>query len=150
LNNNFQISEWHKNDIPTVYEMVIQLAIFEKEPEAVVATLENYYQAFEDGIISGHFAKEKNGKIVGMTLYYEAFSTWKGKMLYLEDFYILSDYRNYGIGQKLFDAYSAEAKKRNCKMLKWQVLDWNEPAIRFYKKNDVEFLSDWLTCRKLI
>ncbi len=64
--------------------------------------------------------------------------------------YILTEYRNAGIGQILFDAYIDEAKKRNCTMLKWQVLDWNEPAIRFYKKNQVEFLEDWLTCRKLI
>ncbi len=150
MNKIFTIIPWKKKDIPVVYDMVVQLAIFEKEPEAVIATLENYYKAFEDGIIAGHFAVAENGKTVGMTLYYEGFSTWKGKMLYLEDFYILTEYRNAGIGQILFDAYIDEAKKRNCTMLKWQVLEWNEPAIRFYKKNQVEFLEDWLTCRKLI
>lgn len=150
MNSDFEILEWSKNDIPYVFEMVIQLAVYEKEPEAVIASRENYYQAYDEGIISGHLAKEKGGKIVGMTVFYEGFSTWKGKMLYLEDFFILSDFRSSGIGQRLFDAYVAEARKRNCTMLKWQVLDWNEPAIRFYKKNEVEFLSEWLTCRKLV
>ncbi len=127
--------------------MVVQLAIFEKEPEAVIATLENYYKAFEDGIIAGHFAVAENGKTVGMTLYYEGFSTWKGKMLYLDDFVVWESYRRYGVGQLLYDAFLEEGRKRGCRLVKWQVLDWNTPALRFYEKNDAIVEKDWWNCK---
>lgn len=150
MSENFQgliIRKWEENDIDIVRNLVVELAIFEKEPAAVTATPQDYVAAFKSGLIAGHVA-ENNGKIVGMTLYYETFSTWKGKMLYLEDFIVKEEYRSLGIGQKLFDAYEADAKIRNCTTLKWQVLDWNKTAISFYEKNGADIQTEWWTCRK--
>ena len=84
-----------------------------------------------------------SGNIVGITVFYMTFSTWRGKCLYLEDFYVQPSYRKYGIGQKLFDAYLDEAKKRGALQTKWQVLDWNEPALNFYKKNNAVIEKEW-------
>ena len=82
-----------------------------------------------------------------MTLYYMTYSTWKGKMLYLEDFVVKADQRNKGIGQLLFDAFIEVAKAKKCRMVKWQVLDWNEPAIRFYEKNNATIETEWWTAK---
>jgi len=138
---------WSEGDIETIRNFVVTLAEFEKEPEAVTATHENYVEAYKSGFISGHLAL-LDEKPVGMTLFYENFSTWKGKMLYLEDFIVLDEYRRLGIGQKLFEAFESEASKRNCTTLKWQVLDWNQTAISFYKKNGADIQTQWWTCRK--
>ena len=86
---------------------------------------------------------EMDGKIVGMTLFYEAYSSWKGRMLYLDDFMVHEAYRRFGVGQKLFDAFVEEGRRRDCRLVKWQVLDWNEPAIRFYEKNDCTIEKNW-------
>lgn len=144
------IHSWQRDDIPVIYKLVIELAVFEKEPDAVTTTLDEYYSAYDAGIISGHIAIHESGEIAGMTFFYDGFSTWKGKMLYLEDFFVLEKYRKLGIGKLLFEAYLDEAKSRNVKLLKWQVLDWNEIAIKFYQNYDVQIQTDWWTCRKLI
>lgn len=146
---NISIREWTVKDIELVRNFVISLAIFEKEPDAVTATLEDYKNAFQSGLISGHLAFSDHD-CVGMTLFYETFSTWKGKMLYLEDFIVTEEYRSRGIGQRLFDAYQKEALSRACNCLKWQVLDWNENAIRFYKKNGADIEDQWWNCRKFL
>lgn len=128
--------------LPEVYEFVIQLAIFEKEPEAVKATIEDYQNAFNEGIFEGFIAYDSN-KPVGMTVIYTTFSTWKGKMLYLEDFYVHPDYRSKGVGQLLFDNFISYAKKIGCSMVKWEVLDWNKEAIRFYERNGATIEKFW-------
>ena len=83
------------------------------------------------------------GRVVGMALYYMAYSTWRGKMLYLDDLVVSEPYRRYGIGQLLFDAVLDEGRRQGCRLLKWQVLDWNEPALRFYRKNNAIIETDW-------
>lgn len=132
-----------KEDMPAVYDLVIELAVYEKEPEAVTSTIEDYYSSFEEGLIDVVVAELEDGKIVGMALYYMAFSTWKGKMMYLEDFYIQPEYRQDGIGQKLFEMFLEESKKRGAVLTKWQVLDWNTPAINFYDKNNAIIEKNW-------
>jgi len=122
-------------DMEDVHQLVIGLAIYENEPEAVTATLDDYKAAFEEGIFDAIVAI-LDSKIVGMVLYYMTFSTWKGKCMYLEDFYVVPEYRNMGIGQQLFQAYIDETKKAGAKQAKWQILDWNEPALGFYHKNE--------------
>lgn len=129
-------------DIPAMHGLVRELAIYERAENEFVATLENYQTDFAAGIFDAHVA-EVDGTIVGMALYYMTYSTWKGRMFYLEDFIVLEAYRRYGIGQLLFDAFIEEAKRRHCRMAKWQVLDWNEPAINFYKKNNAIIESNW-------
>jgi GNAT superfamily N-acetyltransferase len=78
-----------------------------------------------------------------MALYYMAYSTWRGKMLYLDDLVVSEAYRRHGIGQLLFDAVLEEGLRRGCRLVKWQVLDWNEPALRFYRKNNAEIETEW-------
>ena len=122
----------HK-DLKVIMSLVRELAIFEKEEDAFTATLEQYTQAFEENIFQVLLAEDKE-EVVGMCLYYPSFSTWKGKMMYLEDFVVRDEHRRKGIGELLFHAFVKVAKEENCRMVKWQVLDWNDTAIAFYKK----------------
>lgn len=131
-------------DLDAVYELVRDLAIFEKEEEQFTIGMEEYRQQFAEGLFQVLVA-ELNKEVLGMALFYPSFSTWKGKMMYLEDFVVKESSRNMGVGQALFDAFLGEAKAQNCKMVKWQVLDWNETAINFYKKNKATIEGQWLT-----
>ncbi len=78
-----------------------------------------------------------------MTLFYMAYSSWKGKMLYLDDFVVTEESRRYGAGQLLFDSFIEEGRSRGCRLVKWQVLDWNEPALNFYRKNEAIIETGW-------
>jgi len=129
-------------DLPAVHRLMYELAVYEKEPEAVEASVEEYTADFRNGLFENLVA-EMEGKIVGMMLFYMAYSSWKGKMLYLDDFVVSEAYRRYGVGQKLFNAFLEEGKKRGCRLVKWQVLDWNEPAINFYLKNAAFIEKGW-------
>ena len=139
---DIQIRFAKRTDIQAIRELVMELAIFEKAPEAVTATDKDYEMAFDSGLI-GMLVAEVDNSIVGMTLYYDTFSTWKGKMLYLEDFVVKESYRSQGIGDLLFDATLVEAKKRKCLLMKWQVLDWNTGAVKFYKRKQAEIETEW-------
>ena len=132
------------NDLGSVYELVRDLAIFEKEEEQFTIGIEEYQEQYAEGLFQVLVA-ESGGEIIGMALYYPSFSTWKGKMMYLEDFVVKASKRNTGVGQLLFDAFLTEAKEQDCKMVRWQVLDWNETAINFYKKNKATIEGQWLT-----
>lgn len=137
------IREAKIEDLEAIYKLVEELAVYEKEPEAVTSDISDYINAFENQDIYALVA-EKDEKIIGMALYYKAFSTWKGPMMYLEDFVVKSEFRGYGVGQKLFDAFIKDSKARGAVMVKWQVLDWNETAINFYKKNKAIIEYEWL------
>jgi GNAT superfamily N-acetyltransferase len=139
---NIKIRKAVETDLPSIYELVKSLAIYENAAEEVTATLEDYVADFRDNIYQAHVA-ELDGKVVGMVLYYMTYSTWKGRMLYLEDFMVFEAYRRFGIGQLLWDELLEEAQRQGCRLLKWQVLDWNEPAINFYKKNNAIIETDW-------
>jgi GNAT superfamily N-acetyltransferase len=131
-------------DIKAVHALVYELAVFEKAPEAHTATVADYLNDFSKGIFESHVAVDtEGGHVVGMILYYMAYSTWKGRMLYLEDFVVTESYRQFGVGQMLFDTYLEVAREKECRLVKWQVLDWNEPAIRFYKKNNAIIEDEW-------
>ena len=129
-------------DLAEIYQLVVELAIYEKEPEAVTATLEMYKEDFANQVFEAHVAEIDN-QIVGMMVYYLTYSTWKGKMLYLEDFVVQKAYRKHGIGQLLFDALIEEGKRKQVKLIKWQVLDWNEPALAFYEKIGATIERNW-------
>ena len=133
-------------DLESVLELVYELAVYEKEPEAVTANINTYRQSFELGHFDA-FVAEVNHDVIGVALYYRRFSTWKGPILYLEDFVVRSDQRGKGIGTKLFEAFLAEARSQNVPLAMWQVLDWNAPAIHFYDKYDVEYEDIWLNVK---
>ncbi len=129
-------------DMPAIHALVRELAEYERAPEAVVTTPEIYLEDFRNGRFESHVAV-LDGQVVGMTVFYHAYSTWKGNMLYLEDFVVQADYRRYGVGQLLFDAFVEEGRRRDCSLVKWQVLDWNEPALAFYRKNGAIIEEEW-------
>ena len=137
------IRKAQKEDLPVIYTLVKELALYEKSPESVTATIEDYYQDFEDNIFESIVA-ERNSEVVGMALYYMTYSTWRGRMLYLEDFVVKESERKLGIGKLLFDEVIEIAKSKKAVLLKWQVLEWNDPAIQFYKKYDTIFENEWL------
>lgn len=129
-------------DLATIHDLVRELAVYEEEEAAFTAPLSVYEENFKENVFDAIVA-EIDGKVVGMCLYYLTFSTWKGRMLYLEDFVVKEAYRKHGIGQQLFDALLEEAKALDCRLAKWQVLDWNEPAVNFYKKNNAIIEKNW-------
>lgn len=129
-------------DIPAIHGLMFELAVYENAPEAVTATIEQYKADFSAGVFESIVA-ELDDKIVGMVLYFMAYSSWKGKMFYLDDFVVTADCRRLGIGQKLFDAFLEEGRNRGCALAKWQVLDWNEPAVLFYEKNEAIIEKEW-------
>jgi len=143
---NLKIRKIKASEMQKAYELVRELAIYEKAEESLTIGLEEYNQQFEEQLFDILVA-EHNSTIIGMALYYPTFSTWKGKMMYLEDFVVQEAFRKSGVGQLLFDAFLEEAKTQDCKLVKWQVLDWNEPAINFYKKNDATIEDEWLSCK---
>jgi len=139
---NITLRKANRSDLYNIRQLVVELAVFEKEPNAVVATLENYQNAFDSNLIKSIIAEDESVTI-GMTLFYDTFSTWRGKMLYLEDFYVKSDYRSKGVGSALFKAVINEAQATDCKMMKWQVLDWNKGAIDFYEDKGATIEREW-------
>ncbi len=142
METQVHIRQGTATDLPAVHELVRELAIFERAEPEFVATLDDYHRDFTDGVFEVIVA-ERQGHIVGMALYYLTYSTWKGRMLYLEDFVVREAERRLGIGQQLFDAFIARARALDCRLAKWQVLDWNEPAIQFYQKNGAIIETDW-------
>jgi len=131
-----------RNDLQAVLDLVVELAIYENEPEAVTASLSDYQLAFDENRIQIIVAEDES-KIVGIALYYLTFSTWKGKMMYLEDFVVSESYRRTGVGELIWEALKEDCKRQKCILLKWQVLDWNKPAIKFYEKHHATIEKEW-------
>ena len=138
-----EIRETRRDDLAAVLGLVTELAIYERQPEAVTVTLDDYETNFEAGVFQSKVAVDEAGKVVGTIIFFLVWSTWKGRMLWLEDFVVTESHRKYGVGQLLFDAFLDEARARNCVMTKWQVLEWNDPAIKFYQKNKAIIETDW-------
>jgi len=130
------------NDIDAIYSLVKELAVYENEGDAVTATLVDYKRDFLDQLWDSIIAVD-NDQVVGITIFFNTYSTWKGKMFWLEDFVVTSSHRRTGVGQMLWDAIIAEAKATQCVMMKWQVLDWNKPALDFYEKNKAIIEKNW-------
>lgn len=139
------IREGKKEDISTLLELIRELAVYEKAPAEVSNTEE---QILKDGFgempIFKFWLAWEGKNAIAMAVVYFRYSTWKGKCLYLEDLYIRETHRDKGIGKKLFEVLLHYAKTEQCKRLNWQVLDWNEPAIAFYKKLGANLDAQWL------
>lgn len=142
-----QIRPAKKGDENAIMELIQALAEYEKAPEQVVNTAEALGQHLFDEQICKALVVENDQKIIGFALYFTNYSTWKGKCLYLEDFYVLPEYRGTGIGSRLFDAVVEIAQKSGVKRMDWQVLEWNEPAIKFYEKKNAVLDPEWVNGR---
>lgn len=134
-----------KEDCPRILELINELALYEKAPEEVTVTLAEFEDAgFGSNPVWKAFVAENESGIAGFALYYIRYSTWKGCRLYLEDFLVTEDARGQGIGKLLFERVIKEAKDQNYNGMTWQVLDWNAPAINFYKKYAAQVETGWL------
>ena len=137
-----------KLDLPRVLELIKELAVYERAPHEVTNTVERMEQdGFGANPIYGLFVAENERGIVGISIYYWRYSTWKGKRLYLEDIIVTEKERGSGIGKLLFDRTMQHALEENCTGMLWQVLEWNEPAINFYKKYyQAKLDGEWINC----
>ncbi len=138
------IRKGEKKDMPSVLELIQELAIFEKEPDAVVVTVADLERdGFGEKPLFYTFIAELEGNIVGMALYYYRYSTWKGKTIHLEDLIIKEEMRGSGLGFALYSEIIVQGKRDNVRRIEWNVLDWNTPAIDFYIKSGAKVLDDW-------
>jgi GNAT superfamily N-acetyltransferase len=148
---NVTIRRAVKEDCPRLLELVYELAVYEKAPKEVTATLEHLEESgFSKHPVWWAFVVEEDSVIQGFALYYIRYSTWKGQRMYLEDILITENKRGKGFGKLLFDRLIEEAKEKNFSGITWQVLDWNEPAINFYKKYNASFDAGWVNCSLVI
>lgn len=139
------IREARKEDCPSLLILINELAVYEKAPEEVTVTLDEFEEAgFGSNPVWKAFVAEEGNIIHGFGLYYVRYSTWKGCRLYLEDLLVTEEMRGRGIGKLLFDKLVEEAVIKGFNGMTWQVLDWNEPAINFYKKYNAHMESGWL------
>ena len=135
-------------DMPAVLGLIKELAVFEKEPNAVEVTLADLMRdGFGENSLFHTFIAEENDEIVGMALYYYRYSTWKGKTIHLEDLIVKEEKRGKGLGFKLYSEVIAQGKRDGVLRIEWNVLDWNSPAIRFYERSGAEVFKDWLVAQ---
>lgn len=133
-----------KTDMKAVLSLIQELAIFEKEPDAVVITEADLTRdGFGENPLFHTFVAEENDEIIGMALYYYRYSTWKGKTIHLEDLVVRENKRGTGAGFALYSAVIEQGKKDNVRRIEWNVLDWNTNAINFYEKSGAKVLPDW-------
>lgn len=136
-----------KQDCPRLLELITELAIYERAPNDVTVTLEHFEDSgFGETPVWWAFVAEEEGEVHGFALYYIRYSTWKGQAMYLEDILVTEAMRGKNIGKLLFERLIEEAKEKKWTRIIWQVLDWNEPAINFYKKYDATIDPEWLNC----
>lgn len=133
-----------QEDMIAVHALITELAIYEREPNAVIISVDDLIRhGFAEQRFHCFVAEHKKSGIVGMALYYSRYSTWKGPTLHLEDLYVKPEHRQAGLGIELFDKVVDEATKQNVGRMEWTVLEWNEPALNFYKKYNATLDSEW-------
>jgi len=144
---NIKIRKAEINDMAAVHQLIVDLAIYEKAQHEVKSTVESMQiDGFDKGLFEVLLAEDDGGNAVGIALYYYAYSTWKGKMIYLDDLVVNEVHRKQGIGKLLFDELVKTALNNDVNQLRWHVLDWNEPAINFYNKIKANLDSEWIKC----
>ena len=135
-------------DVAAIFSLIKELATFERAPEQVSNTAQQLHiDLFEDQICHAIVAENAHGAVIGFALYYISYSTWKGRCLYLEDFYVQEADGKKGYGQALFDEVVSIAKSIGVKRMDWQVLDWNHTALNFYRRNHATLDPEWINGR---
>lgn len=135
-------------DVPAIHALIRQLAIYEKaEQEHVCSEAELLADGFGENPAFECLVAELNNQVVAIALFYQKYSTWKGKCIFLDDIVVDEEFRRLGIGELLLLKLKAIAIERKVRKLEWQVLDWNEPAIKFYQKLNAELDSEWINCK---
>lgn len=129
-------------------KLIHELAVYEKAPDEVTVSLAHFQESGfgNNPVWQGWVACTETGEVVGMAICYIRYSTWKGQRLYLEDLLVTETYRGKGIGTMLLNKVIAFAQENHFSGVAWQVLDWNEPAITFYKNYPVNFDREWINC----
>lgn len=136
-----------KKDLPRVLELIKELAAYERSAHEVINTVQQMeHDGFGPNPIFGFFVAENERGIVGLSLFYWRYSTWRGKRLYLEDIIVTESERGNGIGKLLFDKTMKHTLDEKCSGMMWQVLDWNEPALNFYRKYGSKISGEWMNC----
>lgn len=147
----FVIRKGEKEDLPEVLVLIKELATYEKAPDEVINTVELMEKhGFGSEPVFGFEVAVKGGKIIGTAIYYTKYSTWKGKKFYLEDLIVTESERGNKVGKALFERCLEIAREGDFYSMMWQVLDWNEPAINFYKKYQAEFSHEWIDCQVVV
>lgn len=143
-----QIIKGEKQHIPSILNLIKELAVYEKEPDAVLVTEKDLEKdCFGEKQYFDFYVALSNGEVVGCAIYYNRYSTWEGRTIYLEDLIVTDSHRGKGIGSLLFDKLISVCKEEKVRRFEWQVLDWNESAINFYKKYNAELDSGWVNGR---
>lgn len=141
------IRQARKEDCARLMELVHELAVYEKAPDEVTVRFEHFVESgFGPNPVWWALVAEVDGNIEGFALYYIRYSTWKGQRMYLEDLVITEKMRGKGLGKLLLDSLVEEAKEKKFSGMMWQVLEWNEPAINFYKKYNATLDGEWINC----
>jgi len=141
---SFTIRFGTKNDMKAVHDLIVELAVFENESDAVEITVSDLERdGFSEKPRFKVFVAEEEGKIIGMALFYERFSTWKGKAIHLEDLIVTESKRKFGVGKALYTKLMEYAHKHNYGRVAWEVLDWNQNAIDFYENSGANLLHEW-------
>lgn len=140
----YNIRKATENDFEAILGLIKELAAFENAPEKVLNTVEQ--MKAEQELFHCYVVETADLEIIGMALYYFAYYTWVGKSLYLDDLYVKEAYRGYGIGSDLLTLLFQIARENNCKRVRWQVLNWNAPAIALYKKCGADIDNEWSNC----
>ncbi len=141
---DFTIRKATKDDMPRVLTLIKQLAEFEKEPDAVLVTVQDLQNdGFGENPAFFCFVAEVDNTVEGIALGYNRYSTWKGKIIHLEDLIVNTKFRGSGIGSALLDVFVKHGYSLGVKRINWEVLDWNEPAIKFYESKGANVMRDW-------
>ncbi len=137
-----------RKDLQRTLELIKELAVYEREPDAVIINEEILNEeGFGENPLFEFFVAELDNIIVGIALFYYRFSTWKGRTLHLEDLIVDQNYRQKGIGEQLFNAVLKVAKEKNVGRMEWEALEWNTPALNFYKKYGTNIDEEWVLCK---
>jgi GNAT superfamily N-acetyltransferase len=145
---DIRIRKAAREDCPRMLELIKELAEYEKAPDEVTVAFDHFAESgFGPNPVWWAYVADVDGVVKGFALYYIRYSTWKGQRMYLEDILVTEKMRGFGVGKLLFDKLIEVAKENKYSGISWQVLDWNEPAINFYKKYDtVKFDGEWMNC----